>query len=119
MDFLQGFLLDFDNLIYIGIFVFVVIILKIVIKRWLSKKIYQKRLSYITNYKFPKRIHDKLQKNYPHLTQQQVLLAEQGLRDYFELAVAARQKSLAMPSQAADYLWHEFILFTRNYEQFC
>jgi hypothetical protein len=24
-----------------------------------------------------------------------------------------------MPSQAADGLWHEFILFTRNYQNFC
>ncbi|GAB2198632.1 glycine-rich domain-containing protein [Sessilibacter sp. MAH4] len=119
MDFLLRFLSNFNNVIYIGIFTVLVLVLTVVIKKGLSRRTYQKRLAYITTYKFPKRIYDKLQQNYPHLTQQQTLLAEQGLRDYFELVIAAQQKSLAMPSQAVDHLWHEFILFTRNYEQFC
>lgn len=31
----------------------------------------------------------------------------------------ANGKMVAMPSEIVDVLWHEFILFTRAYEQFC
>ena len=31
----------------------------------------------------------------------------------------AGQRMVAMPSQAVDDAWHEFILFTRQYDKFC
>jgi hypothetical protein len=45
-----------------------------------------------------------------------VLLA---LRDYFQLCRMAGRRMVAMPSQVVDDAWHEFILFTRQYERFC
>ncbi|MBS9777333.1 MAG: hypothetical protein KGV50_01090 [Gammaproteobacteria bacterium] len=32
---------------------------------------------------------------------------------------AGSKRSVAMPSQAVDVVWHEFILFTRAYDNFC
>ena len=46
-------------------------------------------------------------------------LAQQGLAQYFRIFLDAHGKFVSMPSQAVDDLWHEFILFTRNYERFC
>jgi hypothetical protein len=43
----------------------------------------------------------------------------EGLRDWFALNLEARGARLSMPSQAVDEAWHEFILFTREYQAFC
>ena len=42
-----------------------------------------------------------------------------ALNDYFHLCRQAGRRLVAMPSQAADDAWHEFILFTRQYDRFC
>jgi hypothetical protein len=46
-------------------------------------------------------------------------LIARGLRKFFLAHLASGRRFVSMPSQAADDLWHEFILFTRNYEIFC
>jgi hypothetical protein len=51
-------------------------------------------------------------------TAQRVLVFD-GLREYFQLCREARNRLVAMPSQVVDDAWHEFILFTRQYQQFC
>ena len=43
----------------------------------------------------------------------------EGLRDWFWINHRAAGRKLSMPSQVVDDAWHEFILFTRNYEDFC
>ncbi len=69
---------------------------------------------------FPKRLVRTLSKTYPHLNEQQLGGVMCALRDYFHLCVESdRKKSVAMPSQAVDVVWHEFILFTRAYSDFC
>jgi hypothetical protein len=43
-----------------------------------------------------------------------------ALAEYFQLCrMAGKKHMVAMPSQAVDDAWHEFILFTRNYDTFC
>lgn len=42
-----------------------------------------------------------------------------GLKDYFYLIHISNNESVAMPSQVVDVAWHEFILFTREYANFC
>ena len=42
-----------------------------------------------------------------------------GLREYFHLCNIAGKRMVSMPSQAVDLAWHEFILFTKQYETFC
>jgi len=41
------------------------------------------------------------------------------LRQYFLAHLKSGCKFVSMPSQVADDLWHEFILYTRHYETFC
>ena len=77
------------------------------------------RESFIDGYTFPAGIRDKVHKKYPHLTPTQLDLVFDALREYFHLHRASGRRMLAMPSQVVDLAWHEFILFTRNYQVFC
>lgn len=77
------------------------------------------RAQFIREYAFPERITRKLQETYPHLQTEQILDAQNALRDYFQVCRIAGRRQVAMPSQAVDVLWHEFILFTRYYKDFC
>jgi hypothetical protein len=42
-----------------------------------------------------------------------------SLRSFFLISYKAKRKPVAMPSQVVDVAWHEFILFTKQYETFC
>lgn len=77
------------------------------------------RERFIEGYAFPQRLRRKLAERYPYLSEQQTAHALLGLRQYFQLCRQARRRMVAMPSQAVDVLWHEFILHTRQYQQFC
>jgi len=38
---------------------------------------------------------------------------------FFLVYLKGGRRNVAMPSQAVDDLWHEFILYTKNYDAFC
>jgi hypothetical protein len=42
-----------------------------------------------------------------------------GLKQFFRAYHRSRYRQVAMPSQAVDDLWHEFILYTKAYDDFC
>jgi hypothetical protein len=87
---------------------------------WLAWKLLQsKRAEYIRDYKLPPGLFEKLRKKHPHLSQKDCQLVGHALRQFFIAYLKAQKKDVAMPSQAVDDLWHEFILYTRNYAQFC
>lgn len=73
----------------------------------------------ISQFVFPPSIAKKLQDAYPHLTDAQAATVMNGLREYFHISAMAGGRMVAMPSKAVDVAWHEFILFTRPYHQFC
>jgi hypothetical protein len=77
------------------------------------------RERFIDAYRFPPGVLQRVRKRYPHLTDEQLDLVVRALRDYFQLCRTAQRRLLAMPSQVVDAAWHEFILFTRNYDAFC
>ncbi len=79
----------------------------------------RKRARFIDGYWFPERLRDKLLERYPHLTGEQIQWVLLGLREYFQLCRLARGAMVAMPSRAVDVAWHEFILYTRQYQAFC
>jgi len=56
---------------------------------------------------------------YPHLDSEQIELVLGSLRTFFLISYRAKLKPVAMPSQVVDVAWHQFILFTKNYEVFC
>lgn len=76
------------------------------------------REGFISKYIFPDKLNKKLIEKYPHLTKEQTVRVIAGLREYFYLCNNAGDM-VAMPSQAVDEVWHEFILFTKQYEEFC
>lgn len=77
------------------------------------------RTKYLRTYEFPTPVAERVRKRYPHLSEEQLSLVMRGLRQYFILCNAARGGRVSMPSQAVDAVWHEFILFTREYAEFC
>jgi hypothetical protein len=78
-----------------------------------------KRAEYIRTFTLPKGLYDKLQKAHPQLTPRDCELVGRGLRQFFLSYLKGGREYVAMPSQVVDDLWHEFILYTRNYEVFC
>lgn len=77
------------------------------------------RAKYIAEYVFPASLRFKLNQAYPDLSGEQVSMILQGLRVWFQLVTANPRAQLGMPSQAVDKAWHEFILLTKNYADFC
>ena len=77
------------------------------------------RLNFIDTYLLPPGLVQRVQQRYPALDKRQLELVEAGMRQFFRLSLAARRRPVAMPSQVVDELWHNFILYTRNYQQFC
>ena len=61
----------------------------------------------------------KLRRKFPQYDDAQWDLVLEGLRDWFAINQSARGARLPMPSQAVDEAWHEFILFTHHYADFC
>lgn len=78
-----------------------------------------KRESFIRTFDLPKGLFDQLVKRHPHLSLRDCQLVSHGLRQFFLAHLKSGRMYVSMPSQVADDLWHEFILYTKNYEQFC
>lgn len=77
------------------------------------------QLQYIDDYVFLPAITGKLKAKHPLLHEAQLDLVFWGLRDYFYICNEAQGRMVSMPSQAVDDAWHEFILFSAEYEKFC
>lgn len=99
-----------------GLLVIIVLFAVVVIWRVIAR---YRRAEFIRNYQFPKGLFDKLAARRPELARKDIALVSRGLRHYFLAYLRSGRRFVSMPSQAADDLWHEFILYTRNYEQFC
>jgi len=78
-----------------------------------------RQLKYIEQYHFHNGIRHKLSQKHPQLTEPQLDMVFQGLKDYFRICRQAKKRMVSMPSQVVDDAWHEFILSTRIYEKFC
>ena len=78
-----------------------------------------RQLAYIRNYRFHPTLAKKVREKYPHLSDDEVTLVFNALRDYFHICNLAKRRMVSMPSQVVDVAWHEFILFTRHYNSFC
>ncbi len=77
------------------------------------------RDAFIRNHAFPVGLLDRLAARRPGMTLKDRLLVSRGLRQFFLAYLHSGGDFVSMPSQAADDLWHEFILYTRHYEAFC
>lgn len=77
------------------------------------------RADYIRTYMFPTGLLDKFGFNRPELSLKEKQLVAHALRQFFLAHLKSGCKFVSMPSQVADDLWHEFILYTRHYDAFC
>lgn len=67
----------------------------------------------------PQFLKRKLRETYPHLSSKDAELVERGLRQFFLACLRSKGKFVAMPSRVVDSMWHEFILHTRAYRDWC
>lgn len=79
----------------------------------------RRQLRFIETYQWPQGLLDKLKAHHPNLTHQDLTAVSLGLKQFFRAYLRGGRRNVAMPSQIADDLWHEFILYTRAYHRFC
>jgi hypothetical protein len=87
-----------------------------VVWRWTSRL---RRAEFIRTYTLPKGLFEKLVQRRPQLEGKDCSLVARALRQFFLAYLNSGRRMVSMPSQVADDLWHEFILYTREYERFC
>src|SRR4051794_15226955 len=73
----------------------------------------------IHDYAFPAGLRNKVAARLGLSNERSVDRVLLGLKQYLLLCIDARDMVLGMPSQAVDAAWHEFILYTRPYTDFC
>lgn len=96
-----------------GIIVFLV--LRPVYRHWVGLR----RAEFIRSYTWPRGLLERLEKHHPGFERKDSALVSRGLRQFFLAYAQSGRKFVSMPSQIADDLWHEFILYTREYQAFC
>lgn len=77
------------------------------------------RERFIRDYAWPKGLLERLGKRRPELALKDRALVARGLRQFFLAHLLSDRRFVSMPSQVADDLWHEFILYTKGYDAFC
>jgi hypothetical protein len=85
---------------------------------WRQRVAYR-REAFIREYTLPHGLFDALRKKRPELDLKQCQLVAHALRQFFLAHLKSGRRYVSMPSQVADDLWHEFILYTRHYDAFC
>jgi hypothetical protein len=78
-----------------------------------------RREDFIRHAELPRGLFEKLMKRHPQLSLKDCQLVAHGLRQFFLAHLKSGRKFVSMPSQVVDDLWHEFILYTKNYDLFC
>ena len=84
-------------------------------RKWLQLR----RAEFIRTYRWPPGLLDRLEKHRSGLERKDSALVSRGLRQFFIAYLMSGKRYVSMPSQVADDLWHEFILYTREYDAFC
>ena len=87
----------------------------IMLNSWLRLR----RAEFIRTYKWPPGLLQKLAERHPGLARKDSALVSRGLRQFFIAYLMSGRRFVSMPSRVADDLWHEFILYTREYQLFC
>ncbi len=75
--------------------------------------------AHIARYPFPAHIERRVRRRFPQVDDAGWQLVEQGLREWFICCAWRGRTILGMPSRLVDEAWHEFILDSVAYTQFC
>jgi hypothetical protein len=102
-----------------GFLIFVMLVLAFGLLATWQRQLSLKREAFIRSFNLPQGLFDRLQKRHPGLGLKECQLVAHGLRQFFLAHLKSGRRYVSMPSQIADDLWHEFILFTKNYDAFC
>lgn len=78
-----------------------------------------RRLAAIDAYEFPSSVRSRFSIQHESLSAEDVRLVEAGTRQWFRLVARQPKAKLAMPSVIVDEMWHEHVLHTREYADFC
>jgi len=78
-----------------------------------------RREAYIRQFELPRGLFEKLRKQRPELSIKECQLVAHALRQFFLAHLKSGRRFVSMPSQVVDDLWHEYILYTKHYQQFC
>jgi hypothetical protein len=79
----------------------------------------KRRIAFIRSYQWPPGLLNQLKHKHPTLKPDDMASVSRGLRQFFIAHLMSGNKFVAMPSRIVDDLWHEFILYTRDYKEFC
>ena len=78
-----------------------------------------RRERYIRTFTLPQGLFNKLRKKPPEIDPKDHPLVARALLQIFLCHLKSGRGFVSMPSRVVDDLWHEFILYARNYQQFC
>ena len=77
------------------------------------------RRQFIREARLPPFLIGKLRAAHPQLSPRDAELVLRGLRQFFMAHLRSNRKFVAMPSRVVDTAWHEFILHTQGYQNWC
>lgn len=98
---------------------FVVLVMLVSFVWWWRRDQALRREAFIREAPLPHGLYEALRKRRPHLSLKDCQLVGTALRQFFLAHLKSGRRYVSMPSQVVDDLWHEYILYTRNYEEFC
>jgi len=78
-----------------------------------------RRLAYIDAYPFPTSVRLRFAAQHESLSTDNLDTVQAGTRQWFRLAARHPKAKLSMPSILVDDMWHELVLHTRDYAEFC
>ena len=78
----------------------------------------RERDAYLESYNFPEPIINKFKEKHSSLSDEDIALVIKGLKNYFYIS-SHSNGVLIMPSIVIDDLWHEFLLYSREYRSCC
>ncbi len=99
----------------IGVALVATIVAVVLFRKWLKFR----RAEFIRTYHWPAGLLERLEKHRGGMERKDSALVSRGLRQFFVAYLMSGKRYVSMPSQVADDLWHEFILYTREYDRFC
>ncbi len=98
---------------------FVLIVIGILGRKAFNRWRMAAQAEFIRHFMLPPGLYEKLRQKRPELSVRDCQLVGQALRQFFLAYLRSGRGFVAMPSQVTDDLWHEFILNTHAYSQFC
>lgn len=100
-------------------YIFVLMVFAIIVSQIMSFRARKRRRAFIEAYQWPPGLLHSVSREYPSLNPIDLRKIDAGLRQFFLAYLTSGRRHVTMPSVAADELWHNFILHTREYDAFC